>query len=104
MVAHFPKGTLLSLGGPVRGVTISCESGLLWITQLGDARDYVLTAGANFSAYREEHIVVQVIRDARISLGFRGSPADAIRLCLSTDRRECTIASLSRWKHCFLTP
>lgn len=68
MEARFPRGTILNMGCPERDMTISCESGAIWLTQHGDARDYVLIPGRKFHVYREGRIVVQMLKESMVSI------------------------------------
>ncbi|NJD62858.1 MAG: DUF2917 domain-containing protein [Deltaproteobacteria bacterium] len=104
VMLHFSKRTILNLEGPVRGVTIACESGVAWLTQQGDARDYILRAGGDYSAYREGQIVVQIMKDARITILLRDRLPGELRLSVSSNRRSRVNASLPRWKFCSLSP
>ncbi len=56
---------LWSIDGDRRGDVISCLSGILWITQEGDLKDYVVEAGKDFWVTRQGTVIVQSIEDAR---------------------------------------
>lgn len=101
MMARFPKRTILDLEGHVRGLTIACESGVAWITQLRDPRDYLLRAGGNFTAYREGQIVVQVLQDAQLEFRLRDRSLCELRFSPASDRYRCAIRPISTWKLCF---
>src|SRR5213592_2515990 len=62
-----PQGALWSVE-PQRGLTIHCAQGELWITQAGDDRDTILTAGRAFAPRPKGRIVVQALSDARVVL------------------------------------
>ena len=44
---------------PPQGVRISCLSGTLWVTGVGDPQDYVLTAGQEFVPRSGGRLVVE---------------------------------------------
>lgn len=64
----FPNRSVFSLNGHVEGVTITCITGSVWITQEGDTRDHVLSSGELFAACRGGQIIVQIIENARITI------------------------------------
>lgn len=44
-----------------RGAEIRCLEGMLWITQEGDFRDYILRAGDSFRTDRKGKVVLQAL-------------------------------------------
>lgn len=44
-----------------RGSEIRCLEGMLWITQEGDLRDYILKAGETFVTDRKGKVVLQAL-------------------------------------------
>jgi hypothetical protein len=65
---ELPANSLLRIGGDSRGVTIICRSGLYWLTQEADLRDYLLRNEDHFRINRAGLVVVQALADARILL------------------------------------
>lgn len=51
-----------------RGDAVSCPGGTVWLTQAGEARDYVLSAGRAFDCKRRGKIVVTALEDARVTV------------------------------------
>jgi len=52
-----------------RGSEIRCLEGMLWITQEGDFRDYILKAGDTFKTNRKGKVVLQALnRSSTFSL------------------------------------
>lgn len=47
-----------------RGSEIRCLEGILWITQEGDFRDYILKAGDSFRTNRKGKVVLQALNHA----------------------------------------
>ncbi len=47
------------------GESVCCKSGVLWLTQTGDATDYLLRAGEGFTATSPRCIVVQALEESR---------------------------------------
>lgn len=99
-----PDNTIFSLEGPVRGVTVTCDSGKVWITQAGDSHDYVVSAGMSFTAHGDGSVVIQLMKDARVTVwrpdmhpGRRCHLLPKCRLAHAAD-------SPFRRAHWFLTP
>lgn len=46
------------------GESVRCERGVLWLTQSGDATDYLLRAGQSFTATRRARVVVQAMEES----------------------------------------
>jgi hypothetical protein len=49
--------------GDLRGETIACLQGRLWVTQEGDLNDYVIYPGESFWVTRPGTVVVQALED-----------------------------------------
>ncbi len=60
------KGELWRLENDLRGLSIACLEGILWITQEGDPRDYVLEPGQRFVIARRGSVVIEACADARL--------------------------------------
>lgn len=56
---------LWSIEGDRRGDAIRCLYGLLWITQEGDLKDYILEAGKDFWVTKPGTVVVQALDDSK---------------------------------------
>lgn len=97
MVTHLTKRMVVSVDCPVAGVAIACDSGAAWITQCCDSMDHILTAGMDFVARRDGKIVVQVMKDAKISIRLRGRSPDELRHGLSANNSRFRYASIMRW-------
>jgi Protein of unknown function (DUF2917) len=52
------------MAGVDRGDAILVTNGVLWVTQEGDPKDYVLSAGEHFVANRHGTVVVEALTDA----------------------------------------
>lgn len=46
------------------GTTITCEQGILWLTQSGDRRDYILLPGDRIAKQKRGTVLVEAMRDA----------------------------------------
>lgn len=57
-----------------RGTVVRCLSGRLWVTQEGDARDYVVPAGARFCAGGSGHIIAGAVSDDTRIAVYRVAP------------------------------
>jgi len=71
--------SVFSLKGPVRGATIACDSGMLWITQAGDVRDYVIRAGKDFTVPGEGSVAIQLLNDAGVTVRLPDRYPDRLR-------------------------
>jgi hypothetical protein len=65
--AALPRRSLLRIRGG-RGAVLFIEHGEVWVTQEGDRRDVVLSAGAWFRLDRDGTAVVQASRAAAVTL------------------------------------
>ncbi|HBG74203.1 MAG: hypothetical protein A2X25_03835 [Chloroflexi bacterium GWB2_49_20] len=45
------------------GMAVSCEKGILWITQSGDLRDYLLAPGQNLVIKKHGRVLIEALRD-----------------------------------------
>lgn len=72
-----PRGLLLRIEQPC-GLSVQCDSGTLWITQLGMIDDYILTPGQIHALRSEGVVLVNPVRDSRYRLshisGKAGTP------------------------------
>ena len=59
---------LWRVDGDHRWQVISCQRGMVWVTQKRDLRDYVLTAGEVFVITLPGTVLVQALEDASIQL------------------------------------
>jgi hypothetical protein len=59
------KHKMWSIEGDRRGDVISCMSGILWITQEGDLKDYIVEAGRNFWVTKPGTVIVQALDDSQ---------------------------------------
>jgi hypothetical protein len=46
------------------GESVSCDHGLLWLTQSNDGRDYFLRAGESFTVTSRGRVVVQALEES----------------------------------------
>jgi hypothetical protein len=54
-----PPNTTAGFAVPPRGVRITCLSGTLWVTGVGDPQDYLLSAGQKFVPRSGGRLVVE---------------------------------------------
>jgi hypothetical protein len=59
------KYSTWSIKGDRRGDVITCLNGMLWITQEGDFKDYVLDSGRSFWVTRRGSVVLQALDSSR---------------------------------------
>ncbi len=60
-----PKHKVWSIEGNRHGDMISCKNGILWITQEGDMKDYVIEAGRNFWVTKPGTTIVQALDNSQ---------------------------------------
>lgn len=46
------------------GSTLFCDTGVLWVTQPGDRRDYILLPGDKMTVTNRGRVLVEAMRDA----------------------------------------
>jgi hypothetical protein len=46
------------------GSTLFCDTGVLWVTQSGDYRDYILLPGDKMTVSKRGKVLVEAMRDA----------------------------------------
>jgi Protein of unknown function (DUF2917) len=63
---QLPARSLLRMDGSHRGVSFLCRSGLCWITQEGDSKDYLLEHKQNFTINQDGVVVVQALADTEL--------------------------------------
>jgi hypothetical protein len=56
-----PKHTTWSIDGNRCGDVITCTKGLLWVTQEGDFKDYIIELGRSFWVTRPGTVIVQAL-------------------------------------------
>jgi hypothetical protein len=52
------------MGSMKPGSTLVCDTGVLWVTQAGDYRDYVLLPGDVMRVTKRGKLLVEAMRDA----------------------------------------
>jgi hypothetical protein len=50
------------------GMEVSCEKGILWVTQSGDYRDYLLTPGQKIVLKKHGSVLIEAMRDVDFKL------------------------------------
>jgi hypothetical protein len=50
------------------GTTIVCEQGMLWLTQSGDYRDYMLRTGDHLTINKKSKVLIEALSEARVSI------------------------------------
>ncbi len=80
-VLELLPGQVLRLSAAA-GATISCDGGILWVTQEGRARDDFLSAGESLGVTSTGVTLVEAMGDASAQLTLRAcqSPRGAIRM------------------------
>ena len=59
-----PRHAFRRMDGVRPGSTLFCDTGVLWVTQSGDIRDYVLLPGQTMTVTKRGKVLVEAMRDA----------------------------------------
>ena len=58
------QGEIICIDGDARELEVTCYSGTLWITQVGDPNDYLLSAGESFTISQKGRVAVTACKTA----------------------------------------
>ena len=61
---HMPRRALQRMTQVRRGAVLSCDAGVLWITQSGDHKDHILSSGDTMVVAKRGSVLIQAMRDA----------------------------------------
>ena len=61
---HMPRRALQRMTQVRRGAVLSCDAGVLWITQSGDHKDHILSSGYAMVVAKRGSVLIQAMRDA----------------------------------------
>jgi len=73
---HLDKNAFFRMERIRPGSELSCEKGILWVTQSGDLRDYLLTPGQNLVLRKHGKVLIEALRE----VDFKISSLDKSRL------------------------
>lgn len=62
------KDEVVSFKGSLRGITVRCSEGMVWITVAGDDEDYVLMSGDELTVLKKGRVVI--VAEANSSVRF----------------------------------
>ena len=62
------RGNMHSVSQVLRGSTVICEHGVLWLTQSGDPIDHVLLPGQRYTLKKTGKVLVEALREASLSI------------------------------------
>jgi hypothetical protein len=65
---HLDKNDILRIKKTKPGMALSCEKGILWVTQSGDFRDYLLTQGQNMVVKKHGRVLIEALRDVEFKI------------------------------------
>ncbi|MBJ6724593.1 DUF2917 domain-containing protein [Geomesophilobacter sediminis] len=80
----------VTLQGDCRGIRVRCLAGVLWLTQCGDERDYLLRPEEEFVVRRRGKVIIEAWRDAVLTLPPEAEPTGWL------ERLACRFAALRR--------
>ena len=61
---HMPRRALQRMTQVRRGAVLSCDAGVLWITQSGDHKDHILSSGDTMVVAKRGSVLIEAMRDA----------------------------------------
>ncbi len=73
---HLDKNDIFQIKKTRPGMELSCEKGILWVTQSGDIRDYLLAPGQNLVIKNQGSVLIEALREVE----FKISSLDKARL------------------------
>lgn len=65
---HLDKNDFCQIKKTRPGMVLSCEKGLLWVTQSGDRRDYLLSPGQNMIVKNHGNVLIEALRDVEFEI------------------------------------
>jgi hypothetical protein len=65
---HLDRNDIYRIQKLRSGMTLSCEKGILWVTQSGDRRDYLLTPGQNLVMKKHGRVLIEALRDVDFNI------------------------------------
>jgi hypothetical protein len=63
---QLPAKSVLRMDANHGGISILCRSGLCWITQEGDSKDYLLKHQQNFTICQTGVVVIEALADTEL--------------------------------------
>ncbi|HVN72285.1 MAG TPA: DUF2917 domain-containing protein [Desulfomonilia bacterium] len=67
-VMRVGKGHVMRISGAASGCTVSCLSGVLWLTRENDPEDYIITAGSPLDIKGPGLNVIEAVTDCAFSI------------------------------------
>jgi len=65
---HLEKNDIFRIKKLRPGMELSCEKGILWVTQSGDYRDYLLTPGKNLIMKKHGRVLIEALREVEFKI------------------------------------
>ena len=65
---HLEKNNIFRIKKTKPGMALSCEKGILWVTQSGDFRDYLLTPGQNMVMKKHGRVLIEALREVEFKI------------------------------------
>ena len=65
---HLDKNDIFRIKKMRPGMTLSCEKGILWVTQSGDLRDYLLSTGQNLVIKKNGKVLIEALREVEFKI------------------------------------
>lgn len=61
-------GTVHHLQGIKPGVTVTCDRGIVWLTESGNRQDYMLRPGHSMVICQRGEVVIEALSDATVTI------------------------------------
>ncbi|MEW6028624.1 MAG: DUF2917 domain-containing protein [Chloroflexota bacterium] len=65
---HICCGKVHHLDGIEPGMTVTCDQGIVWLTESNDRQDYMLKPGHSMVIRQRGEVVIEALRDATLSI------------------------------------
>ncbi len=65
---HIHNGTVHHLQGIKPGMTVTCEQGIVWLTESNDMQDYMLKPGRSLVIRQRGEVVIEALSDAAVTI------------------------------------
>jgi hypothetical protein len=88
MVISMKRNDVVSLSRGLRGITVRCDDGTVWVTVAGDSADYILSAGNKITVSRRGNVVIMAEKNSAVHLFKPATVKASMRLSQSAATRN----------------
>ena len=94
MVISMKRDDVIGLSGSLRGVTVRCNDGVVWVTVTGDRADYILSPGKELTVSRRGKVVIMAEKKSSVRLSRPVTEGPFIRLSQNAAPRNCKLQEM----------